>query len=198
LLGDLYKADDYSKCWTIKIIVFININPIIYFIYKIKYVLAMPDNITDLEIIDNSLIERFNVTCLSPAIGTYKHVCSKRIGTNIFELEISGLLSLNNKGEFVSGDCKEQTLIIIDNLIKTIICSASHYNINLTKEEAINHITNTIVLLNKMEDFPLVNEAYKEAGMPFTCRAAFSVKELPLTNKGALIEIRANALIKTY
>jgi len=156
----------------------------------------MQDKITDLETIDDGLIERFNVTCLSPAIGAYKHVCSKKINSDTYELEISGLLSLNNKGDFVSGDCKEQALLIIDNLVKTIICSANHYDINLTREEAINHITNTLVLLNKMEDFSLVNEAYKEAGMPFTCRAAFSVKELPLTNKGALIEIRANAFIQ--
>jgi len=160
----------------------------------------MAHTITDLETIDNGLIERFNVTCLSPAIGAYKHVCSKRIGSNIydniFELEISGLLSLNEKGEFIPGDCKIQTLFIIENLINTIICVGDHYNIRLTREEALNHITSTIVLLNKMEDFPQVNQAYKESGMPCTCRLAFAVKELPLTSIGALVEIRANVFIK--
>jgi len=160
----------------------------------------MSESITDLETIDNGLIERFNVTCLSPAIGAYKHVCSKRIGSNIydniFELDISGLLSVNLKGEFVQGDCKAQTLVIIENLINTIICAGNHYNIRLTREEALNHITSTIVMLNKMEDFSQVNEAFKEGGMPNTCRAAFAVKELPLNSKGALVEIRANVLIK--
>jgi len=156
----------------------------------------MAHTITDLETIDNGLIERFNVTCLSPAIGAYKHVCSKRINPYTFELEISGLLSLNEKGDFVPGDCKTQTLFIINNLINTIICVGNHYNIRLTKEEALNHITSTIVLLNKMEDFPQVNQAYTESGMPHTCRLAFAVKELPLTSIGALVEIRANVFIK--
>jgi len=156
--------------------------------------------IKDLEVIDNGLIERFNVSCLSPAIGTFRHVTSKRIGPKenpfSYELEISGQLSVNENGEFQEGDCKKQALVIINNVVNTIIACSEHYGINLTREEALNHITNTLVLLSKMEDFPFVNEAYKESGIPHACRAAFSVKELPLASKGALIEIRVNALIQ--
>jgi|GEM_PF-1883094 len=155
--------------------------------------------IKDLETIDQGLIERFNVTCLSPAIGTYKHVTSKRIGTKknqVYELEISGQLSVNEKGEFQEGDCKKQAIVIINNIANTIIACGEHYRINFTREEALNHITNTLVLLSNMEDFPLVNEAYKESGIPQACRAAFAVKDLPLSSKGALIEIRVNALIQ--
>ena len=151
--------------------------------------------VKDLETVNNGLIERFNVSCLAPAIGAYKHIVSKKMSNDTYELEISGLLSLDENGNFVSGDCKEQTLVIFNNLSDAIVCAAKHYNITLDKKQALNYVTSTLVLLDNMGDFPLVNQAYEESGMPFTCRAAFAVKELPLAAKGALVEIRVNVML---
>ncbi len=151
--------------------------------------------INDLESVNNGLIERFNVLCLASAIGIYKHITSKRISEKVYELEVSGLISMDKDGNFIDGDCKMQTNLILENLKKAIISSAKHYNIILSEEDSLNYVTSTYVFLNNMSDFPLVNQAYEESKMPYTCRAAFAVKELPLTAKGALVEIRANVLI---
>lgn len=151
--------------------------------------------IKDLEIINDGLIERFNLHCLAPAIGTYKHVVVKKTSSIAYEVEVSGLLSLDEQGSFVDGTCREQTTTIINNLKLAIINVAEYYQVKLNTANPLDYITSSLVVLNDMQDFPLVNTAYAENGMPATCRVAFAVKELPLTAKGALVEIRANFLL---
>lgn len=151
--------------------------------------------IKDLEIINNGMIERFNLLCLAPAIGAYKHVVVKKLSAIVYEVEVSGLLSLDRHGNFVEGNCREQATVIIKNLHEVIINVANHYQIDLLDRNPLDYITSSLVALNTMQDFPLVNSAYEDNGMPATCRVAFAVKELPLTAKGALVEIRANFLL---
>ncbi|MCX6707497.1 MAG: Rid family hydrolase [Candidatus Woesearchaeota archaeon] len=156
-------------------------------------------SIADLESVADRLIERYNIPGLAPAVREYKHVTAKRIGSasdpTAYELNISGMLALNGLGELVGEDCKGQTLKIINNIATAISHASAHYGLQLSKEDALKHVTDTIVLLKDMGHFPQVNEAYRDGGMPLACRAAFAVKDLPLSAKGVLVEIRANAYL---
>lgn len=157
------------------------------------------DKIIDIESSHNGIIDRFNVQGLAPAVGAYKYVCAKHYN-DIIELEISGMLPLDEKGVVASDDFILQTEKVLDNIAKVIIASAEHYfyprkSSVTNKEQALQCVTSTLVLMSDMTDFSKVNEVYKSSGMPLTCRAAFAAKELPLAAKGVKIEIRANAII---
>ncbi|MGV8161705.1 MAG: RidA family protein [Candidatus Nanoarchaeia archaeon] len=155
--------------------------------------------ILDFESAAGGLIERYNIEGLAPAVGAYTHVTAIRRGTNYtshaYELRISGMLPINEHVEVIGDDCFTQTKKIIDNIALAIISAATRYGLDFSKEQALNHILDTTVFLNYMTDFKQVNDAYIEEKMPLCCRAAFAVKELPLTHKGVKVEIRANALI---
>ena len=165
---------------------------------------GVPGNISDLENIADGLIQRYNITGLAGAVGMYKHVTAKRIGTQdqptAYELVISGMLALDPKGELVGpGDYKAQTRQIMDNIALAITRAARFHGLEMTIDQALSYVTDTNVMLAEMGDgmanFRAVNEAYKEGGMPAAARVAAGGYELPLAAKGVLVEIRANAVI---
>ncbi len=157
------------------------------------------NHVLDLDIVDGGLIERFNVRGLAPAVGMYKHVTAKRHGSSdnpmAWDLEISGMLALDETGKVTGSTCFDQVMSIIENITLAIVRSAAHFGKELSEEQARNHVTSTMVLLSDMDDFGRVNEAFKQGGLPMACRAAFAAGELPLKDKGILVEIRVNACI---
>lgn len=167
-----------------------------------KDVMDMEEKIKDLETVGDGFIERFNVVGLAPAVGAFKHITAKRYGSQkeplAFELEISGMLPLDEEGVLVGNDCGEQTSRVIGNIATAIMEAGTHYGLNLSPEEALEHVTSTMVLLEDMANFGEVNSAYVRKGMPLACRAAFAVRELPLHDKGVMVEIRANALLPVH
>lgn len=155
--------------------------------------------VKDLESRADGAIQSYNIVGLAPAVGQYKHVAATRIGTEIDEmgylLEISGMLALDENSNVVGTDCKTQTEKIIDNLAQAISGAGRHHGRIIDKKEALEYVTSTMVLLKDMKDFSAINEVYKNSGIPNTCRAAFAAQDLPLSAKGVVVEIRANAYL---
>jgi 2-iminobutanoate/2-iminopropanoate deaminase len=117
-----------------------------------------------------------------PAIGPYSQAV--KAGDFIFT---SGQIPLDAaSGEVVPGGIGEQATRAIENLKALLEGCGSD----------LAHVVKTTLFLRNMADFPVVNEIY---GIFFPesppARSTVEVAGLP---KGALIEIEAVALSKTY
>lgn len=153
------------------------------------------DQAFDIDSVGEQDIQRFNISGVPAAVGTYKHVTASKPSDKAVNLEISGMLPLSEEGEVVGESVKEQTIVAITNIATAIQGAASHFEKELSLKEALQLVTSTMVLLDDMSNFSQVNEAYVQAHMPLACRAAFAAKELPLAAKGVKIEIRASAFL---
>lgn len=172
------------------------------------------DRTTDLEVSAEGLISRFNVKGLALPVGAYKHVTGVKRTLGI-DLRIAGMLGLDEEGTLVRtlrriGELEggspevgednmetyyEQTRRAIDNMVIAIIGAATHYRKDIDRDKALSYVVDSLALVRDMAYFGDVNRAYEEGGFPFGCRAAFSPAELPLADRGALVEIRANAFL---
>ena len=109
------------------------------------------------------------------AIGPYSH--ATRSGNLLFT---SGSLGVDGEGNLVE-DVQDQTRLALDNLGKVLAAEGADHG----------DVVKTLVLLESMDDFPLVNEVYAQffpQNPP--ARSCFAVKALPL---GAKVEIEAVA-----
>ena len=109
------------------------------------------------------------------AIGPYSH--ATRSGNLLFT---SGSLGVDGEGNLVE-DVQDQTRLALDNLGKVLAAEGADHG----------DVVKTLVLLETMDDFPLVNEVYAQffpENPP--ARSCFAVKALPL---GAKVEIEAVA-----
>lgn len=112
------------------------------------------------------------------AIGPYSQAV--KAGDMVFA---SGQIPLNPEtGEMVDGDIREQTRQCMKNLQRVLEAAGS----------GLGKIVKTTVFIVRMEDFPLVNEAYGEffPDAP-PARACIEVSALP---KGAQVEVEAVAV----
>jgi len=112
------------------------------------------------------------------AIGPYSQAV--KAGDMVFA---SGQIPLNpSTGEMVDGDIRDQTRQCLKNLQAVLEAAGS----------GLGKVVKTTVFIVRMEDFPLVNEAY---GKFFPdappARACVEVSALP---KGAQVEVEAVAL----
>ena len=112
------------------------------------------------------------------AVGPYSQAV--KAGDLVFA---SGQIPLNPlTGEMVEGDIQDQTRQCLKNLRAVLDAAGS----------CLENIVKTTVFIVRMEDFPLVNEAYGEffPDAP-PARACVEVSALP---KGAQIEVEAVAV----
>jgi 2-iminobutanoate/2-iminopropanoate deaminase len=118
-------------------------------------------------------------TDLAPAaIGPYSQAV--KAGDMVFA---SGQIPLNpSTGEMVDGDIRDQTRQCLKNLQAVLEAAGSD----------LGKVVKTTVFIVRMEDFPLVNEAYGEF-FPDTppARACVEVSALP---KSAQVEVEAVAV----
>ena len=112
------------------------------------------------------------------AVGPYSQAV--KAGDLVFA---SGQIPLNPlTGEMVDGDIQDQTRQCLKNL-RTVLEAAG---------SCLENIVKTTVFIVRMEDFPLINEAYGEffPDVP-PARACVEVSALP---KGAQVEVEAVAV----
>lgn len=95
----------------------------------------------------------------------------------------AGQIALDPKtGEIVSGDIKEQTRRVLDNLAAVLEASGS----------ALDRVTKTTVFLTDLAEFAAMNEAYGERfGAHRPARSTVPVSGLP---RGARVEIECIAV----
>ena len=95
----------------------------------------------------------------------------------------AGQIALDPKtGEIVSGDIKEQTRRVIDNLAAVLEASGS----------ALDRVTKTTVFITDLAEFAAMNEAYAERfGAHRPARSTVPVSGLP---RGARVEIECIAV----
>lgn len=112
------------------------------------------------------------------AIGPY----SQAVCANGFVF-VSGQIPLDHKtGQIVSGDIKEQTKVVIENL-KAILQAAN---------SSLENVLKTTVYLKDMNDFMAMNEVYAEYfGVSLPARATIEVCRLP---KDVAVEIEVCAI----
>ncbi|MDA3838128.1 MAG: Rid family detoxifying hydrolase [Candidatus Delongbacteria bacterium] len=112
------------------------------------------------------------------AIGPYSQAIEKN-----GMLFISGQLPVNvTTGKIVEGSIIEQTEMVFEN-IESILKEAGY---------TFDDVVKTTCLLSDMANFKGMNEVYaKYYSAPFPARAAFAVKELPLS---VMIEIETIAI----
>ena len=112
-------------------------------------------------------------------IGPY----SQAVKINGF-LYVSGQVALDPKtNEFVSGDIRQQTERVIENLRGIVEAGGSK----------LNHIVKTTVFLKNMDDFSAMNEVYgKYFSSTPPARSTVQVARLP---KDALVEIEVIAAL---
>lgn len=162
----------------------------------------MQDKAKDVDSRFNGVLQFFNVEGLPKAVGVYKHVGARSnpplYGSRLVDLTLSGMLPLNEDGSIAGEDYLAQVEKVIDNIAIAIQGAASHYGNDLTYREALGSITKSKVFLKeKMEGFPVVNNAYERLGVPAVVRAAVAPSDLPLNaQKGVLVEIMAYATIE--
>ncbi|MFH1133105.1 MAG: hypothetical protein V1735_01310 [Nanoarchaeota archaeon] len=152
---------------------------------------------------EHAAIERVNLAGLPKTVGAYRHGTLKHFGDptkpGLTEINISGMLALDENGNLVGGDSyHDQTMQIFKNLA-TEIENIAHYLGNPTLPgEALEFLTWTNpILLELGEDganFKEVNRAYDHAHVPYGARAAYAVLGVPLDKvKGTLMEVIAQA-----
>lgn len=112
------------------------------------------------------------------AIGPYSQAV--KAGSMVFA---SGQIPLNPAtGEMIEGDIRDQTRQCLKNLRSVLEAAGS----------GLDKVVKTTVFIARMEDFPLVNEAYGEFfHHDPPARACVEVSALP---KGAGVEVEAIAL----
>ena len=112
------------------------------------------------------------------AIGPYSQAIEKN-GI----LYISGQLPVDTAtGKIVEGSITEQTEMVFKN-IESILAEAGY---------TFDDVVKTTCLLSDMSNFKAMNDVYaKYYSAPFPARAAFAVKELPLS---VMIEIETIAI----
>ena len=112
------------------------------------------------------------------AIGPYSQAIEKN-GI----LYISGQLPVDTAtGKIVEGSITEQTEMVFKN-IESILAEAGY---------TFDDVVKTTCLLSDMSNFKAMNDIYaKYYSAPFPARAAFAVKELPLS---VMIEIETIAI----
>lgn len=118
------------------------------------------------------MIEYIESSDAPQAIGPYSQavICNGLLYT-------SGQISIDPiSQEFISGNIKEQTILVINNLIA--ILKASHTD--------LDKVVKTTIFLTDMSNFAEVNEIYGEYFISRPARSTVEVKGLP---KNALIEI---------
>jgi 2-iminobutanoate/2-iminopropanoate deaminase len=112
-------------------------------------------------------------------IGPY----SQAIRANGF-LFVSGQVALDPKtGEFSSGDIRQQTERVLENVKGIVEAAGSH----------LNHVVKTTVFLKDINDFAAMNEVYAKF-FPATppSRSTVQVARLP---KDALVEVEVIAVL---
>ncbi|UCD21259.1 MAG: hypothetical protein JSW08_01815 [archaeon] len=161
--------------------------------------MGIEDLTTDVETEDDGLIERFNVKGLAKPLGHYKYVCAVRKGTKDtpigWDFKIAGIVPLDEAGNLVGNTYSEQTEQVVRNIATVIMGAATHYGLNWGWEEALRHVTETMVRLDSMTGFEDVDEVYAKYGMPRASREAEGAFELPLKKKGVRIEVKSYATI---
>ncbi len=112
------------------------------------------------------------------AIGPYSQ--GIQFGNMMFT---SGQIPVNpDTGKVIEGDANAQALQCCKNI--QAVLEAGGYN--------LGDVVKTTVFITDMDNFPMVNEAYKQFFVePFPARSCVAVKSLPL---GVLVEIEAIAV----
>lgn len=107
---------------------------------------------------------------------------SVRAGDTIY---VSGLVPIDNEGNIVGDNVQEQTRDVLDRITSELERHGASKN-NLVK---------MVILLTNIDDWPKMNEVYKEYvnGIdPLPARAAYEVR---LAAPGLLVEIEAVAYV---